>query len=356
MRALILGILAALLLPALPGVCPSDAVQLSRRRVSRGDRRSSGRSYHRRRARPEYRPPERLLDPDVLAARETDISRLIAGRLHLAADGALLTAGPWSDADALAERQSVRLQSGSRSRRPAGRRSTRMMFPYDPQHQTFINFYEATRSRSRRFSTRRRPRSNTSRDAARGLGGHPQVRTRGNSSHPDRPGPPAVPRGPAAAGRNVRQLALVVTRVHVAHSITLSLAALNLVNPPARIIEPAIALSIVYVGADNLWCATAGTSAPGSRSRSASYTDSASPTCSAKWTCRAWLSAGRCSRSTSASKSVNSSSWSLWPPRWRRCARAARRRRRLAFAGSVAVIAAGAFWFIQRCSSPALLA
>src|SRR5207248_3002242 len=42
------------------------------------------------------------------------------------------------------------------------------------------------------------------------------------------------------------------TAFTVAHSITLSLAALNLVSPPARIIEPAIALSIVYVGADNL--------------------------------------------------------------------------------------------------------
>src|SRR5207302_7317611 len=38
----------------------------------------------------------------------------------------------------------------------------------------------------------------------------------------------------------------------VAHSVTLSLAALNVVSPPARIVEPAIALSIVYVGADNL--------------------------------------------------------------------------------------------------------
>src|SRR5262249_19550150 len=38
----------------------------------------------------------------------------------------------------------------------------------------------------------------------------------------------------------------------IAHSITLSLAALNGVNPPARLIEPAIALSIVYVGIDNL--------------------------------------------------------------------------------------------------------
>src|SRR5207253_6271778 len=53
-------------------------------------------------------------------------------------------------------------------------------------------------------------------------------------------------------GGTIRQLAVVVTAFTVAHSITLSLAALNLVTPPARIIEPAIALSIVYVGADNL--------------------------------------------------------------------------------------------------------
>src|SRR5207237_7099294 len=37
-----------------------------------------------------------------------------------------------------------------------------------------------------------------------------------------------------------------------AHSVTLSLAVLDIVSPPARYIEPAIALSIVYVGADNL--------------------------------------------------------------------------------------------------------
>src|SRR5262249_3724475 len=53
-------------------------------------------------------------------------------------------------------------------------------------------------------------------------------------------------------GGSIRQLLLVVTAFTAAHSVTLSLAALNLVSPPARIIEPAIALSIVYVGADNL--------------------------------------------------------------------------------------------------------
>ena len=50
----------------------------------------------------------------------------------------------------------------------------------------------------------------------------------------------------------MRQLVVIVTAFTVAHSLTLSLAALNIVSPPARIIEPAIALSIVYVGADNL--------------------------------------------------------------------------------------------------------
>src|ERR1041384_4805121 len=53
-------------------------------------------------------------------------------------------------------------------------------------------------------------------------------------------------------GGSVRRLAAIVTSFTIAHSVTLSLAALNILTPPARIIEPAIALSIVYVGADNL--------------------------------------------------------------------------------------------------------
>src|SRR5262249_33093127 len=43
-----------------------------------------------------------------------------------------------------------------------------------------------------------------------------------------------------------------ITAFTLAHSITLSLAALAIVSPPSRIVEPAIALSIMYVGADNL--------------------------------------------------------------------------------------------------------
>ena len=56
----------------------------------------------------------------------------------------------------------------------------------------------------------------------------------------------------------MRRLAMVVTAFTIAHSTTLSLAALNILSPPASLIEPAIALSIVYVGADNLLVGTRG--------------------------------------------------------------------------------------------------
>jgi len=53
-------------------------------------------------------------------------------------------------------------------------------------------------------------------------------------------------------GGSVMSLVRIVTAFTIGHSVTLSLAALNVVTPPASIIEPAIALSIVFVGADNL--------------------------------------------------------------------------------------------------------
>jgi hypothetical protein len=53
-------------------------------------------------------------------------------------------------------------------------------------------------------------------------------------------------------GGGWRRLVGIVTMFTLGHSITLSLAALDIVTPPAWLIEPAIALSIVVVGADNL--------------------------------------------------------------------------------------------------------
>lgn len=53
--------------------------------------------------------------------------------------------------------------------------------------------------------------------------------------------------------RSFRSIVGIVTCFTVAHSLTLALATLNVVNLPARLIEPAIAASIVFVGVENLW-------------------------------------------------------------------------------------------------------
>jgi hydrogenase/urease accessory protein HupE len=51
----------------------------------------------------------------------------------------------------------------------------------------------------------------------------------------------------------LREAAAIITCFTVAHSITLALAALDIVRIPASIVEPAIALTIVCVAAENLY-------------------------------------------------------------------------------------------------------
>jgi len=54
-------------------------------------------------------------------------------------------------------------------------------------------------------------------------------------------------------GGSLRQLIKIVSAFTVAHSVTLSLAVLNIVALPSRWVESAIALSIIYVATENVW-------------------------------------------------------------------------------------------------------
>ena len=54
-------------------------------------------------------------------------------------------------------------------------------------------------------------------------------------------------------GGSLRSLIGVVTAFTLAHSITLALAAFSIFAPSPRLVEPAIALSIAYVGVENLF-------------------------------------------------------------------------------------------------------
>jgi hydrogenase/urease accessory protein HupE len=197
-------------------------------------------------------PAERLLDPAFAAERATALRDLLARRFGISADGRELEPR-WSSPELLAGRNSLRLPVRYELADRAGTlRIHAAMFPYDLQHQTFLNIYE---------------------DQALTqviLGGdHREVEyfpgTRQGATAVVRKFLPAgvhhILIGPdhllfllglLLLGGSARQLAVIVTAFTAAHSITLSLAALNLVSPPARLVEPAIALSIVYVGADTL--------------------------------------------------------------------------------------------------------
>jgi hydrogenase/urease accessory protein HupE len=199
-------------------------------------------------------PPDRVLDPSVLVPQGAAVVALLRSRLQIAAGGRLLTEGAWSAPEPLPDRQSIRLHARYvTSTAPGSVTVTATLFPYDPAHQTFLNFYEGDALTSQAILDRN----------------HPQL----EYFVGDRQGVLAVIRkfvpagihhiligpdhllflvGLLLLGGSIRRLLLVVSAFTAAHSITLSLAALNLVTPPARLIEPAIALSIVYVGVDNL--------------------------------------------------------------------------------------------------------
>jgi hydrogenase/urease accessory protein HupE len=197
-------------------------------------------------------PPEKLLDPSLVASRAGAIIELLSPRMMLTADGRPLR-GEWSNVEVVADRQSVRLHVRYPLAAPAGTLSlAAVMFPYDPQHQTFLNIYERD-ALTQAILDVRRIQFDYYAGTRQGAWAVVKKFLSSGISHiligPDHL---LFLVGLLLLGGTIRQLTLVVTAFTVAHSITLSLAALDIVAPPARIIEPAIALSIVYVGADNL--------------------------------------------------------------------------------------------------------
>lgn len=194
-----------------------------------------------------------LLDPASLAPQRDAIIGLVRDRLHIVADGRSLDpllVGLEPEADLQAVVLSLRYDPTAR----VGRIDIDCrLFPYDAQHQTFLNLYQgetllqqqifsATRERFEYFTgTRDGVREVLRKFIPAGI-------------HHIFVGPDHILFliGLLLLGGSLRRLLLIVTAFTIAHSITLSLAALDLLDVQASIIEPAIALSIVYVGIDNL--------------------------------------------------------------------------------------------------------
>jgi hydrogenase/urease accessory protein HupE len=198
-------------------------------------------------------PPERLLSgPEADAARPR-IEAMLSPRLALIVDGHP-TAIAWTGLAIVSDRDALRLTFEIPLRAPAGVVTVRCaLFAYDPNHQTFLNVYDRDQLAHQGIFDATRASFDFypgSRQGAIAV----VKRFLPEGIHHILIGPDHILFliGLLLLGGTLRQLLFIVSAFTLAHSVTLSLAALAVVSPPARIIEPAIALSIVYVGADNL--------------------------------------------------------------------------------------------------------
>jgi hydrogenase/urease accessory protein HupE len=300
-------------------------------------------------------PMERLLDAGFLTNQVPAIRTLLTPRLQISSDGKVL-AGDWSQPEILVDRQSIRFHLRYPVAAASGVVSvSTAMFPYDPNHQTFINVYDGNtidpwqaildinHQHTEYFAgTRQGVFAVVRKFIPAGI-------------HHILIGPDHLLFlvGLLLLGGSIRRLAMVVTSFTIAHSVTLSLAALNILTPSARIIEPAIALSIVYVGADNLlaqggrdvrsWIAFAFGFIHGFGFANV-LREMELPTRALGWSLFSFNFGVEIGQLlvvvTVASAFAVLRSRSEWA------------RRRLVFAGSIVVIAAGAFWFVQRVFFP----
>lgn len=201
-------------------------------------------------------PTEALLDSSRANSLKEAIQNLMRTRLLLAADGQpiefdVLAVEPIPDQQAL----SLRLQFQTKTT-PIALSVNCSLFPYDPLHQTFINFYEDDALTHQDITDKDHNSVEYFIGGAGDWRSTVAVVKRFLVSGIEHifAGPDHILFiiGLLLLGGSLKRLLLIVTAFTIAHSVTLTLAAMDILNPPARWIEPIIALSIVYVGIDNL--------------------------------------------------------------------------------------------------------
>lgn len=294
--------------------------------------------------------PADLLDPAIAEANRLRIASLVQARFSVRGGSGSLPI-EWGGIETAPERDAVRL-SFRIAGGPGGSLSIRArLFPYDPLHQTFLSIYEDGNLRQQMVLDAATSEQTYYTDSAQGALAVAATFLPSGIHHiligPDHI---LFLIGLLLLGGGTWALVRIVTAFTIGHSLTLSLAALGLVTPPATVVEPAIALSIVFVGADNLLVGRTGRDI------------------------RAWIALafglvhgfGFASVLRELGLPREALAWSLFSFNAGveagqllivlavAGALAVVRRRssvvaqRLAFAGSVLVMAAGAYWFVER--------
>ena len=197
--------------------------------------------------------PESLMVPAVLRRLDARLAAQLAPRLRIEADGRLLTL-VFQGSAVRAERSSIQLRFVADCPHRPGRLTVQArLFPEDPQHQTFVSVYDG--GRLLRDDVLSAERTTTTIFTTGPAGVLAVLATFVPAGiHHILIGPDHILFliGLLLLGGGFGRVLRIATGFTLAHSITLALAALGLVTPPARLIEPAIALSVALVGLDNL--------------------------------------------------------------------------------------------------------
>lgn len=196
--------------------------------------------------------PQALLDDGAARAAGARLAAILGGRMRIRLDGQEVSPR-WGQAVALRERSSVRLTFTLAARRPGRIDLDAWLFPYDAAHNSFINVYEQGHLAQQAILDASHRSMSFYAHSVQGRWA--LVRTFVPAGvHHILTGPDHVLFlvGLLLLGGSVWRLGTIATAFTLGHSITLSLAVLGVVHVTPRIIEPAIALSIMVVGIDNL--------------------------------------------------------------------------------------------------------
>jgi HupE / UreJ protein len=307
----------------------------------------------------DVQPPERLLDEGTLREHGARFAALVAERMHISADGVPVAIGPWSSPEPLTDRQSLAIRATATLTRPPGVVSIdAQLFPYDPVHQTFVNMYQGDRLSAQSMLSVGRTEFSfytpTSSGAAAVIGRLApagMVHIISGAEHL------LILLGLLLVSTSRRQLLLIASSFTIGHAFAVVLSLWNVWSPPARLVEPAIGLSIVYIGIDNLavrggrdiraWISLVLGAIHGFGFASVLRTMSlpGATLTAGIVASHLGIEVGQLSAAVviAAIVGYGRSLNDVWS-------------RRIALAGSVAVIVAGAFWFVQRVFFPGAVA
>ena len=195
--------------------------------------------------------PEDLMSPEVVSAQAERIGELVRPRILLRSSRRLMMT--WTAVELLKDDQAIRLRYLIPEEEPGAIAIDTNLFPYDPNHQTFVNIYEGSDLRQQVIFNGGTEEHTYYLGTTQGAIEVMKTFIPSGIKH-IMIGPDHILFlvGLLLLGGTWWGLLKIVTAFTVGHSLTLSLAALDIVTPPATVIEPAIALSIVFVGADNL--------------------------------------------------------------------------------------------------------